>query len=87
MGRVLTRGVGKRRGTGPQARRVSVRQDWQPSRSAGAEGVFALYSYGIVGDGGRKCVEPIAARATGDAEECERMQARLLNFLRDSPLG
>jgi SRSO17 transposase len=46
---------------------------------------FALYAYGIVGDGERKSVEPIAARATGDAEECERMQARLLGFLRDSP--
>ena len=38
---------------------------------------FALYAYGIVGDGERKSVEPIAARATGDAEECERMQARI----------
>ena len=46
---------------------------------------FALYAYGIVGDGERKSVEPIAARATCDAEECERMQARLLCFLRDSP--
>ena len=53
---------------------------------------FALYAYGILADGERKSVEPIAARATGsgdDAEKdgaaCERMQARLLNFLRDSP--
>ncbi len=46
---------------------------------------FALYAHGIVGEGERKSVEPIAARATGDEEECERMQARLLNFLRDSP--
>ena len=46
---------------------------------------FALYAHGIVGEGERKSVEPIAARATGDAEECERVQARLLNFLRDSP--
>ena len=46
---------------------------------------FALYALGIVGDGERKSVEPIAARATADGEECERMQARLLNFLRDSP--
>ncbi|MGZ3442791.1 MAG: IS701 family transposase [Polyangia bacterium] len=53
---------------------------------------FALYAHGIVGDGERKSVEPIAARATGgdDDEEaagaaCERMQARLLNFLRVSP--
>jgi SRSO17 transposase len=60
---------------------------------------FALYAHGILADGERKSVEPIAARATGrdsddagDADDdkragvlCERMQARLLNFLRDSP--
>jgi SRSO17 transposase len=53
---------------------------------------FALYAHGILADGERKSVEPIAARATGSGEAdekdgaaCERMQARLLNFLRDSP--
>jgi SRSO17 transposase len=53
---------------------------------------FALYAHGILADGERKSVEPIAARATGSGNEdekdgaaCERMQARLLNFLRDSP--
>jgi SRSO17 transposase len=55
---------------------------------------FALYAHGILGEGERKSVEPIAARATGGEEEedekaagaaCERMQARLLNFLRLSP--
>jgi SRSO17 transposase len=54
---------------------------------------FALYAHGILGEGERKSVEPIAARATGGMEEeeeaaaaaCERMQARLLNFLRLSP--
>ena len=46
---------------------------------------FAMYAHGIVGDGERKSVEPIAARASGDKAECERTQARLLNFLRDSP--
>jgi SRSO17 transposase len=54
---------------------------------------FALYAHGILADGERKSVEPIAARATGGGDEdakkagvlCERMQARLLNFLRDSP--
>jgi SRSO17 transposase len=46
---------------------------------------FALYAQGILGEGSRKSVEPIAARATGNAPECERIQARLLNFLRDSP--
>jgi SRSO17 transposase len=54
---------------------------------------FALYAHGILGDGERKSVEPIAARATGGTEvdekaagaACERVQARLLNFLRLSP--
>ena len=46
---------------------------------------FALYAQGIIGEGERKSVEPIAARATADAVECERMQAKLLHFLRDSP--
>ena len=53
---------------------------------------FALYAYGILADGERKSVEPIAARATGSGEDgerdgaaCERIKARLLNFLRDSP--
>src|SRR5687767_1542941 len=52
---------------------------------------FALYAHGILADGERKSVEPIAARATGGGDDehegvlCERMQARLLNFLRDSP--
>ena len=44
-----------------------------------------MYARGIVGEGERKSVEPIAARATGDAAACERVQARLLNFLRESP--
>ena len=38
-----------------------------------------------MGEGERKSVEPIAARATGNEEECERAQGRLLTFLRDSP--
>src|SRR5262245_55502301 len=56
---------------------------------------FALYAHGILADGERKSVEPIAARVTGGGDGegdderagvlCERMQARLLNFLRDSP--
>src|SRR5215831_684436 len=52
---------------------------------------FALYAQGILGEGERKSVEPIAARATGGIEEeaagaaCERVQGRLLNFLRLSP--
>lgn len=54
-----------------------------------------MYAHGILADGERKSVEPIAARAAGCADEdaddvtpavqCERIQARLLNFLRESP--
>ncbi len=51
-----------------------------------------MYAHGILAYGERKSGEPIAARATGGGENggeergvlCERMQARLLNFLRDS---
>ena len=46
---------------------------------------FATYAHGILGEGERKSVEPIAARAAAAPLECERVQARLLNFLRDSP--
>lgn len=45
---------------------------------------FALYAHGIIGEGERKSVEPIAARASCDPEECERVQMRLLHFLRES---
>jgi SRSO17 transposase len=52
---------------------------------------FALYAQGIVGDGERKSVEPIASRATGGGEQhecgvaCARLQGKLLTFIRDSP--
>jgi SRSO17 transposase len=47
---------------------------------------FATYAFGILGDGDRKSVEPIAARAAGDDEElAEQIQDRLLHFLRESP--
>ncbi len=51
---------------------------------------FATYAFGIVGDGERKSVEPIAARTTGGADEteaeasarrCKQMHDRLLWFL------
>ena len=54
---------------------------------------FATYAHGILADGERKSVEPIAARAAGSDDEhadvtpavqCERIQARLLDFLRES---
>jgi SRSO17 transposase len=46
---------------------------------------FATYALGVVGDGERKSVEPIAARVTGDARTCKRMQDRLLHFVGRSP--
>ena len=46
---------------------------------------FATYAFGLLGEGDRKSVEPIAARAFSDPVDVERCQARLLHFLRDSP--
>ena len=46
---------------------------------------FATYAFGILGDAERKSVEPIAARATADAEEVSRTHDRLLHFIRESP--
>ena len=46
---------------------------------------FATYAYGLLTDGERKSVEPIASRATADGRECQRMHDRLLHFVGDSP--
>jgi len=46
---------------------------------------FATYALGIVGEGERKSVEPIAARITGDAQTCKRMHDNLLHFIGRSP--
>ncbi len=46
---------------------------------------FATYAQGIVADGERKSVEPIAARATGDPLACKPMHERLLHFIGRSP--
>ena len=46
---------------------------------------FATYFFGLLSDGKRKSVEPIAARACGDSEETERSHDRLLHFLSQSP--
>ncbi len=45
---------------------------------------FAMYAMGLFGDGERKSVEPIAARACGDPDETERAHDRLLHFMTDS---
>jgi SRSO17 transposase len=46
---------------------------------------FATYAFGILADGERKSVEPIAARACGEEVATRRLQDRLLYFLRESP--
>jgi SRSO17 transposase len=46
---------------------------------------FATYFYGILSDGERKSVEPIAARACGEPEGTKRSHDRLLHFLGQSP--
>lgn len=46
---------------------------------------FATYFYGLLSDGERKSVEPIAARACGDPKGTQRSHDRLLHFLGQSP--
>lgn len=53
-------------------------------RHRGQRESFATYAFGILADGDRKSIEPIAARAVGgDEVECERMHDRLLHFVRE----
>ena len=46
---------------------------------------FALYAMGLLGEGERKSVEPIAARACGDPELCRAVTDRLLHFVGVAP--
>jgi len=46
---------------------------------------FALYAEGIFGDGGRKSIEPIAARACADPARANAEHQRLLHFALDAP--
>ena len=46
---------------------------------------FASYAFGILGEGARKSVEPIAARACGDPLDTCQLHDRLLHFIRESP--
>ena len=46
---------------------------------------FALYAMGLLGDGERKSIEPIAARACGDPELCRAYTDRLLHFIGVAP--
>lgn len=45
---------------------------------------FATYAMGLLAEGERKSVEPIAARACADPEEVDAIHQRLLHFLNDS---
>src|SRR5262249_12476403 len=45
---------------------------------------FATYAMGLLGDGERKSVEPISARACADAKRIDAHHQRLLHFLTDS---
>src|ERR1700744_3886034 len=46
---------------------------------------FAVYALGIFGDGERKSIEPIAARACADPARADAEHQRLLHFALDSP--
>jgi SRSO17 transposase len=46
---------------------------------------FALYAMGLLADGERKSIEPIAARACADETEADAYHQRLHHFLTDSP--
>lgn len=45
---------------------------------------FALYAMGLLGEGERKSVEPIAARACADPKRIDAFHQRLLHFMTDS---
>lgn len=46
---------------------------------------FAIYALGIFGDGERKSIEPIAARACADPDRADAAHQRLLHFAANSP--
>jgi SRSO17 transposase len=46
---------------------------------------FAMYAFGILGDGERKSMEPIAARACGNPADCRAAHEQLLHFVGKSP--
>jgi SRSO17 transposase len=52
---------------------------------AGQRESFATYAFGLLGEGERKSVEPIAARASAEPESTCRTHDRLLHFVRESP--
>ena len=46
---------------------------------------FALYALGLLSEGERKSMEPIAARACGDPTRTQAFHERFIHFLADSP--
>jgi SRSO17 transposase len=52
-------------------------------RRADHRASFATYAFGILGDGDRKSVEPIAARTCADDEACAKAHDHLLHFVRE----
>ena len=45
---------------------------------------FAMYALGLLGEGERKSIEPIAARACADPKKMDALHQRLLHFMVDS---
>ena len=50
-------------------------KDWRKRES------FAMYAFGILGDGERKSAEPIAARACADPDQANNVHSKLCYFL------
>lgn len=46
---------------------------------------FAGYAFGLLGEGERKSVEPLAARLCGSPERCRAVHEQLLHFVSKSP--
>ena len=46
---------------------------------------FAVYAMGLLGDGERKSMEPIAFRGCADPEKADAAHQRLIHFAKDSP--
>ena len=53
-------------------------------RNKKREASFAIYAMGLLDQGERKSVEPIAARACPDPEKVDAAHQRILHFLTDS---
>src|SRR6201994_215719 len=51
----------------------------------GRRASFALYAEGVLGDGERKSIEPIAARSCADPARADAEHQRLLHFALDAP--